>query len=65
VALANSRPLLAIRLNSSALIERWRQHYNRFRPHSALGYRPPAPEAIEFSPPGFAPLRLAAAHAVT
>ena len=27
------------------LIERWRVHYNRVRPHSALGYRPPAPEA--------------------
>jgi len=26
------------------LIERWRQHYNTVRPHSALGYRPPAPE---------------------
>jgi transposase InsO family protein len=32
---------------AKVLIERWRQHYNRFRPHSALGYRPPAPEAIE------------------
>ncbi len=27
------------------LIEGWRQHYNGVRPHSALGYRPPAPEA--------------------
>ncbi len=26
------------------LIEWWRQHYNTVRPHSALGYRPPAPE---------------------
>ena len=26
------------------LIEHWRLHYNRIRPHSALGYRPPAPE---------------------
>ena len=26
------------------VIEEWRQHYNRVRPHSALGYRPPAPE---------------------
>uniref|UniRef100_UPI001553FF04 IS3 family transposase n=1 Tax=Mangrovicoccus sp. HB161399 TaxID=2720392 RepID=UPI001553FF04 len=25
------------------LIERWRRHYNTVRPHSALGYRPPAP----------------------
>ena len=23
---------------------RWRCHYNTIRPHSALGYRPPAPE---------------------
>jgi putative transposase len=29
------------------LIERWRQHYNTKRPHSSLGYRPPAPEAIQ------------------
>ena len=27
------------------LIERWRQEYNTERPHSALGYRPPAPVA--------------------
>ena len=28
------------------LIERWRQEYNHIRPHSALRYQPPAPEAI-------------------
>ncbi|MGR3631970.1 MAG: IS3 family transposase [Limimaricola soesokkakensis] len=28
------------------LIERWRRHYNTVRPHSSLGYRPPAPESI-------------------
>ena len=27
------------------LIERWRVEYNTQRPHSALGYRPPAPVA--------------------
>ena len=27
------------------LIEMWRKHYNQVRPHSSLGYRPPAPEA--------------------
>ena len=27
------------------LVEEWRKHYNTQRPHSALGYRPPAPEA--------------------
>jgi hypothetical protein len=33
------------------LIERWREHYNQVRPHSALGYRPPAPETIAAGPP--------------
>jgi putative transposase len=28
------------------IIEQWRRHYNTVRPHSALGYRPPAPETI-------------------
>jgi putative transposase len=28
------------------VIEQWRRHYNTKRPHSALGYRPPAPESI-------------------
>ena len=28
------------------LIEQWRKHYNTVRPHSALGYKPPTPEAI-------------------
>lgn len=28
------------------LIENWRQHYNTIRPHSSLGYVPPAPQAI-------------------
>ena len=27
------------------LAERWRVHYNTVRPHSSLGYRPPAPQA--------------------
>ncbi len=50
------------------LIEGWRRHYNTVRPHSALGYRPPAPETIisgnNKAPPGpwppsdFATLRL-------
>ncbi len=39
------------------LIERWRRHYNTQRPHSALGYRPPAPEAILVAEPGSATLR--------
>ena len=28
------------------LIERWRVHYNTQRPHSSLGYRPPAPQTV-------------------
>jgi putative transposase len=27
------------------LAERWRVYYNTRRPHSSLGYKPPAPEA--------------------
>lgn len=30
---------------AQVLIEAWRQHYNTIRPHSSLGYQPPAPEA--------------------
>jgi transposase InsO family protein len=32
---------------TQVLIERWRQEYNTFRPHSALKYKPPVPEAIQ------------------
>ena len=31
---------------AKVLIEQWRREYNQIRPHSALGYQPPAPEAI-------------------
>ncbi len=31
---------------AQVLIERWRRHYNTARPHSSLGYRPPAPEVV-------------------
>ena len=34
------------------LIEEWRKHYNTKRPHSALGYRPPASETIIPMDPG-------------
>ena len=33
---------------AKVLIERWRHEYNTFRPHSSLGYRPPAPEAKQW-----------------
>ena len=32
---------------AQVIIEQWRIHYNTKRPHSALGYRPPAPQAID------------------
>jgi transposase InsO family protein len=31
---------------AKVLIEQWRREYNTIRPHSSLGYRPPAPEAV-------------------
>ena len=31
---------------AQVLIEAWRRHFNTMRPHSALKYRPPAPEAV-------------------
>jgi putative transposase len=37
---------------AQVLIEEWRRHYNRVRPHSSLGYRPPAPETVAMAGPG-------------
>jgi len=34
-------------LEAKVLIENWRYEYNHIRPHSSLGYRPPAPQTIE------------------
>ena len=31
---------------AKVLIEQWRKEYNQVRPHSALRYRPPAPEVV-------------------
>jgi putative transposase len=36
---------------AKVLIGMWRKHYNTLRPHSSLGYRPPAPESIAAGPP--------------
>jgi transposase InsO family protein len=33
-------------LEAKALVEDWRKEYNHVRPHSSLGYRPPAPQTI-------------------
>lgn len=42
------------------LVEAWRRHYNTQRPHSSLGYRPPAPDTVPppRGPSGSAVLRL-------
>lgn len=37
------------------LIEMWRRQYNTVRPHSALGYHPPAPAALVVQPVQAAP----------
>jgi len=39
-------------LEAQVLIEAWRKEYNQIRPHSSLGYRPPAPETFQ---PAFIP----------
>jgi transposase InsO family protein len=48
------------------LVEGWQQHYiNSVRPHSALGYRPPAPEARPWpalTPPPRTEVELILAH---
>ena len=48
-------------MEAKILIENWRKHYNHVRPHSALGYKPPAPEAVIFPA---AEMRLSAASGV-
>ena len=45
-------------LEAKVLIERWRKEYNTIRPHSSLGYRPPAPTAIQPAGSGATPLCL-------
>lgn len=42
---------------AKVLINRWRIEYNTVRPHSSLGYRPPAPETIAPWLPASATLR--------
>ena len=41
-----NREIFTTLTEAKVLIEQWRQEYNHIRPHSSLGYRPPAPEAI-------------------
>lgn len=42
---------------AKVIIEAWRRYYNTERPHSSLGYKPPAPQAIVMpaTPRGSAP----------
>jgi len=40
-----NREILTTLTEAKVLIEEWRREYNQVRPHSSLGYRPPAPEA--------------------
>lgn len=49
---------------AKVLIERWRHDYNTIRPHSSLGYRPPAPETVLPNPdvPPYAMQRLRPEH---
>jgi transposase InsO family protein len=42
---------------AQVLIEAWRRHYDTVRPHSALCYRPPAPEAVPWPGPAWEPPR--------
>lgn len=42
-----NREIFTTLTEAKVLIEMWRREYNHVRPHSSLGYRPPAPEAIQ------------------
>ena len=42
-----NREIFDTLLEANVIIENWRREYNQFRPHSSLGYRPPAPEALD------------------
>jgi putative transposase len=39
-----NREIFTTLTEAEVLIEQWRKEYNQVRPHSSLGYRPPAPE---------------------
>jgi putative transposase len=41
-----NREIFTTLTEAKILIEQWRREYNQIRPHSALEYQPPAPEAI-------------------
>ena len=37
--------------DARVVIESWRRHYNTKRPHSSLGYRPPALQSVQWPAP--------------
>ena len=41
-----NREIFTTLWEAKVLIENWRREYNEIRPHSSLGYRPPAPRTI-------------------
>jgi transposase InsO family protein len=41
-----NREIFTTLWEAKVLIENWRREYNEIRPHSSLGYRPPAPRVI-------------------
>ena len=41
---------------AQVVIEQWRIQYNTRRPHSALGYRPPAPQTWSLPQPSTSPV---------
>jgi len=41
-----NREVFTTLLEAKILVEEWRKEYNQIRPHSSLGYRPPAPETV-------------------
>ena len=43
--LLNGETFYSLR-EAQIIIESWRNHYNTKRPHSGLGYSPPAPKVI-------------------
>ncbi len=45
-----NREIFYTLLEAKTLIEDWRKEYNHHRPHSALGYRPPVPQAWLLAP---------------
>jgi len=41
-----NREIFTTLVEAKVLIEQWKREYNQVRPHSALGYQPPAPEVV-------------------